>query len=55
MEDILRTPKLASIEESLSENLRAVLGPTATGAAVSLSMPTAEELLADILALARPG
>jgi energy-coupling factor transporter ATP-binding protein EcfA2 len=51
MEDILRTPKLASIEESLSENLRAVLGPTATGAAVSLSMPTAEELLADILAL----
>jgi putative ATP-dependent endonuclease of OLD family len=51
MEDILRTPKLASIEESLSENLRAVLGPTATGAAVSLSMPTAEELLADILTL----
>jgi predicted ATP-dependent endonuclease of OLD family len=31
--------------------LRAVLGPTATGARVSLAMPTAEELLADILSL----
>ncbi|MHB1865448.1 MAG: ATP-dependent nuclease [Candidatus Saccharimonadales bacterium] len=51
MEEILRTPKLASIEQSLSDNLRSVLGPRATGAEVSLSMPSAEELLADILTL----
>jgi len=51
LRDILRTPKLESIEQSLSSNLSAVLGPTATGAAVSLAMPTAEELLADILTL----
>jgi hypothetical protein len=51
LEDILRTPKLAAIEESLSGNLREVLGPTATGAQVSLALPTAEELLADVLRL----
>lgn len=51
MEDILRTPKLATIEQSLSTNLRAVLGPTAMGAGVSIALPTAEELLADILRL----
>lgn len=51
MEEILRTPKLASIEQSLSDNLLAVLGATAEGASVRLSMPTAEELLADILTL----
>lgn len=51
MSDVLRTTKLAEIEQSLSENLRSVLGPTAAGAAVTVAMPTAEELLAEILSL----
>jgi putative ATP-dependent endonuclease of the OLD family len=51
LEEILRTPQLETIEAALSTNLRAVLGPTATGAQVSLAMPTAEELLADIVGL----
>ena len=51
MRDILRTTKLAEIEASLSENLRFVLGPTAAGAEVTIALPTAEELLADVLSL----
>ena len=51
LEDILRTPRLSTIEQSLSTNLRSVLGPNTTGAEVSLALPTAEELLADILTL----
>ena len=49
--DILRTDKLADIETSLSENLQLVLGPGAASAEVSIAMPTAEELLAEILSL----
>jgi len=51
MSDILRTPYLATLEEALGENLRSVLGPTASGATVAVQMPTAEELLADVLRL----
>lgn len=51
MSEILRTEKLASIEQSLSRNLREVLGPTAAGAEVTIALPTAEELLAEILSL----
>ena len=51
MREILRTTKLAEIEASLSENLRFVLGPTAAGAEVTIALPTAEELLADVLSL----
>ena len=51
MTDVLRTPYLATLEDTLSGNLRAVLGPTARGAAVGVQMPTAEELLADVLRL----
>jgi len=49
--DILRTKKLADIETSLSENPQAVLGPSAAGAEMSIALPTAEELLAEILSL----
>jgi predicted ATPase len=51
MSQILRTTKLAEIERSLSENLRSVLGPTATSAQVSIALPSAEELLAEVLSL----
>lgn len=51
MEEVLRTNMLGQIEANLSENLRAVLGPTATGAEVSMALPTAEELLASALRL----
>jgi putative ATP-dependent endonuclease of OLD family len=51
MSEVLRTPKLSEIEHSLSENLRLVLGPTAAGAEVTVALPTAEELLAEILSL----
>lgn len=51
MTEILRTPYMETIEESLSRNLQAVLGRTASGADVSITMPTAEELLADVLRL----
>jgi predicted ATPase len=51
MGEVLRTGKLAEIEHSLSENLQAVLGPTAAGAEVKIALPTAEELLAEILSL----
>ena len=51
LQDILRTKKLADIETSLSENLQTVLGPNAAGAEVSIALPTAEELLAEILSL----
>jgi putative ATP-dependent endonuclease of OLD family len=51
MSDVLRTTKLKEIEQSLSSNLRSVLGPTATGAQVTIALPTAEELLAEILSL----
>lgn len=51
MTEILRTEKLGEIEESLSENLQFVLGPGSAGAAVNIGLPTAEELLADILSL----
>lgn len=49
--DILRTERLAAIERSLSTNLQTVLGPTAAGAAVSIALPSAEELLAEVLGL----
>lgn len=51
LREILRTKKLDDIETSLSENLRAVLGPSAAGAEVSVALPTAEELLAEVLSL----
>jgi predicted ATPase len=51
MGEVLRTGKLAEIEQSLSDNLRSVLGPTAAGAEVTIALPTAEELLAEILTL----
>jgi hypothetical protein len=51
MREILRTTKLTEIETSLSENLRFVLGPTAAGAEVTIALPTAEELLTDVLSL----
>jgi predicted ATPase len=51
MGEILRTGKLAEIEQSLSENLREVLGPTAAGAGVTIALPSAEELLGEVLAL----
>lgn len=51
LREILRTEKLADIEASLSENLQTVLGPSAAGAEVSIALPTAEELLAEILSL----
>ena len=51
MGEVLRTGKLAEIEQSLSANLRSVLGPTAAGAEVTIALPTAEELLAEILSL----
>ena len=51
MREVLRTAKLAEIEKSLSENLRFVLGPTAAGAEVTIALPSAEELLAEILSL----
>jgi putative ATP-dependent endonuclease of the OLD family len=51
MTEVLRTPYLATLEDTLSGNLRAVLGPTASGAGVGVQMPTAEELLADVLRL----
>jgi putative ATP-dependent endonuclease of the OLD family len=51
MGEVLRTGKLAEIEQSLSENLQAALGPTAAGAEVTIALPTAEELLAEILSL----
>lgn len=51
MGEVLRTPKLAEIERGLSENLRQVLGPTATGAEVTITLPSAEELLAEVLSL----
>jgi hypothetical protein len=49
VEEILQTTMLGQIEANLSENLRAVLGPTATGAGVSMALPTADELLASAL------
>lgn len=51
MTEVLRTNKLAEIEHSLGQNLRAVLGRTAAGAEVTIALPTAEELLAEILTL----
>jgi Overcoming lysogenization defect protein-like, TOPRIM domain/AAA ATPase domain len=51
LSEILRTEKLTEIETSLSQNLQAVLGPTAAGAEVTIALPTAEELLAEILSL----
>jgi len=51
LSDILRTDRLAAIERSLSANLQTVLGPMAAGAAVSIALPSAEELLADVLSL----
>lgn len=51
LEEILRTQLLGQIERNRSDNLRAVLGPTATGAEVSMAVPTAEELLASALHL----
>jgi predicted ATPase len=51
MGEVLRTDKLAEIEQSLSGNLRSVLGPTAAGAEVTIALPTAEEMLAEILSL----
>src|SRR3954471_21410305 len=51
MGEVLRTEKLAEIEHSLSDNLRAVLGPTAAGAEVTIALPNAEELLAEALSL----
>lgn len=51
MAEVLRTEKLAEIEGALSENLRFVLGPTAAGAEVTIALPSAEELLAEILSL----
>jgi predicted ATPase len=51
MGEVLRTDKLAQIEQSLSGNLQAVLGPTAAGAEVTIALPTAEELLAEVLSL----
>ena len=35
----------------VSDNLRAVLGPTAAGAEVTIALPTADELLAEVLSL----
>jgi predicted ATPase len=51
MTEVLRTTRLAEIEQSLSANLQSVLGPTAAGADVTLALPTAEELLGEILSL----
>jgi len=51
MEEILRTEMLGKIESALSQSLRAILGPTATGAKVSMALPTADELLARALQL----
>jgi predicted ATP-dependent endonuclease of OLD family len=51
LREILETKKLVDIETSLSQNLQTVLGPGAAGAEVSIALPTAEELLAEILSL----
>jgi len=51
MGEVLRTEKLTEIEQSLSDNLRVVLGPNAAGAEVTIALPTAEELLAEVLSL----
>jgi len=51
MGEVLRTDKLADLEQSLSDNLHTVLGPTAAGAEVTIALPTAEELLAEVLSL----
>lgn len=51
LSDILRTDRLAVIERSLSANLQTILGPTAAGAEVSIALPSAEELLAEVLGL----
>lgn len=51
MIEVLRTETLVKIESSLSSNLALVLGPSAAGAEVTLTMPTAEELLRTALRL----
>jgi predicted ATPase len=51
LDEILRTPKLTAIEERLTLNLRAFLGPAERQASVIIGLPPARDLLRRLLRL----
>jgi putative ATP-dependent endonuclease of OLD family len=51
MKEILGTPKLREIEQALTRHLGNLLGPESRGAAISVALPSSEDLLADALRL----